>query len=204
MSIDRRQAVRSVFLAGLLTLVASILAGAQARNSSSHLYVLSAIPSPNGGSFTGQVSVVDPTSGHELQSFPAGTAGDIDAVSSPDGSRLYIASDDVPLVAAGVDQDFLTAVDRASERQLWRTEIHNRVKYHDDTLSTLIVSPDGRSLDLYSLYSAAVAPSSNADRSTRRTSPGGSRFSTRRRGRPCPQRFRSPIAGAPPSSLCPG
>ncbi len=115
---------------------------------SKKLYILSHIPrSPDvtSGAIAGRITVLDIESRQELYTFAAGV--NVDAVPSPDGTKLYIASvDSSP--DGGIGIDYLTAIDIKTEKELWHLILDDRMKGEIPT--TLAISPDGRWLYYYS------------------------------------------------------
>ncbi len=118
-------------------------------NKSSRLYILSEIPRPDGfvGSVAGRVTVLDLMTRQAIYSINTGV--DVDASLSADGSHLYIVGIDA---SANCDhgEDHLFAVDARTGTEIWRVSIKDRIKYNGGGPSTLIPSPDGRWLYLYS------------------------------------------------------
>lgn len=158
----------------------------------SRLYLLSYLPRPDGnsGAVGGRVTVLDRATQQEVYVINAGM--NIDAILSPDGSRLYIAGVDV---SANGDPGGgrLIAVDAANGSELWRLPLQNRLMYIEGGgPSTLTLSPDGRRLYVYS-YSGVPAWLQIVDTVTGQVSPdtiplpdahtcGGARFAVSRDG----------------------
>jgi DNA-binding beta-propeller fold protein YncE len=87
---------------------------------------------PNGNMLSAQISILDPVM---FQPVFSTTAGD-DAILSADQRRMYVA---------GTKQ--LTAIDAASQRELWRTPLDHRVTYIGGLgPSSLGLAPDGSEL----------------------------------------------------------
>jgi DNA-binding beta-propeller fold protein YncE len=99
--------------------------------------------------YLGRVTAYDAETGEELYAIEAGSQ--IDAVLSPDGSRLFISA----LRQNGIGDD-LIAVDAATGQELWRTTIQDRVDWITGLgPSALAVSPDNQRLFVYSSDASA-------------------------------------------------
>lgn len=121
-----------------------------AAENAGHLYVLSD-NSPFGGG--GRVTVVDLSTRKITASISTG--GDVSAVPSRDGMRLYVAAVDPPNDGSA---DHLFALDLKTGREIWRVALSDRVKYILSGPPTLAVSPDGRTIFVFSY------PASNLSR----------------------------------------
>jgi len=107
------------------------------------LYILSEIPRGGGavGSIGGRITVLDRGTWKQQYTIPTGT--DVDAVPSPDGTWLYVASVETP-GGSGIGTDYLAALDGHNGTTRWRIPLADRVKYLGGGPSTLTLSPDGR------------------------------------------------------------
>lgn len=115
------------------------------------LYVLSHIPRADGknAAVGGRVTVVDQTTRQALRTIETGI--DVDAIPSPDGTRLYIAAKDRLADDRLPGENRLFALDTATGAELWRIPVPDRMSYIGGRgPSTLALSPDGRWLYIYS------------------------------------------------------
>jgi len=89
---------------------------------------------------SGRLTAFDTASGSAL--YTVDTLGNIDAMLSPDGRRLFIASfGEEPAL------DDLVAIDAADGRELWRTTVEGRVSWKFGYGPTgMTISPDGSRL----------------------------------------------------------
>lgn len=116
----------------------------------SKLYIISHIPRSTDditmGAIAGRVTAMDMATQEELFSIPTGV--DVNALPSPDGKILYVASVDAP-PEGGIGHDYLVAINTETGNTVWRTELLDRAKGEGGP-SGMILSHDGQWLYYYS------------------------------------------------------